>query len=104
MSGIAVIREGDGPEVLLVHGGASPPTTWAGLEGLRARWTLAFAYRRGYSPSPPAPEGKQDWEVDAEGVGALLDGRPQRSAASAAGSRQPIGSASSTMIPSGPRT
>ncbi|HEY2715974.1 MAG TPA: alpha/beta hydrolase [Solirubrobacterales bacterium] len=76
MGGIEVIRAGEGPEVLLVHGGASPPTTWAGLEGLRARWTLASAYRRGYPPSPPAAAGRQDWEVDAEDVGALLDGRP----------------------------
>jgi pimeloyl-ACP methyl ester carboxylesterase len=53
VSAIAVIREGTGPEVLLVHGGASPETTWSGLEQLSERWTLIYVYRRGYDPSPP---------------------------------------------------
>jgi pimeloyl-ACP methyl ester carboxylesterase len=64
MSAIAVIREGEGPEVLLVHGGASPSTTWGALAYLSARWTLALVHRRGYPPSPP-PHGRQDFEVDA---------------------------------------
>ena len=34
-----------GPEVLLVHGGASPATTWSGLEALSKRWTLAYILR-----------------------------------------------------------
>lgn len=76
MSGIAVIREGEGPEVLLVHGGASPSTTWGTLAPLSARWTLASAHRRGYPPSPPPSEGRQDFEVDAADLAALLDGRP----------------------------
>jgi pimeloyl-ACP methyl ester carboxylesterase len=75
MSGIAVIREGEGPEVLLVHGGASPSTTWGALAPLSARWTLASAHRRGYPPSPPPSEGRQDFEVDAADLAALLDGR-----------------------------
>jgi pimeloyl-ACP methyl ester carboxylesterase len=50
---ISVIREGSGPEVLLVHGGASPRTTWGGLESLKPRGTLALVHRRGYPPSPP---------------------------------------------------
>src|SRR5436853_40626 len=49
---ISVIREGSGPEVLLVHGGASPRTTWSALESLKPRWTLALVHRRGYPPSP----------------------------------------------------
>jgi pimeloyl-ACP methyl ester carboxylesterase len=73
MADIAVAREGSGPEVLFVHGGASPATTWAGLERLARRWTLTFAYRRGYPPSPPA---KQDFEVDASDLVPLLDSRP----------------------------
>lgn len=73
MADIAVVREGAGPEVLLVHGGASPPTTWAGLATLATRWTLVFAYRRGYPPSPPA---KHDFEVDASDLAPLLDSRP----------------------------
>jgi len=75
MGEIAVVREGAGPEVLLVHGGASPATTWAGLAQLRERWTLAFAHRRGYPPSPP-PLRRQDFDVDADDLEPLLDGRP----------------------------
>lgn len=76
MEPVAVSREGEGPEVLLVHGGASPGTTWGALAPLRARWTLAHVYRRGYPPSPPPPEGRQDFEVDAADVASLLDARP----------------------------
>jgi pimeloyl-ACP methyl ester carboxylesterase len=71
--GVAVIREGEGPEILLVHGGASPATTWSGLESLSARWTLAYVHRRGYPPSPP---GRHDFDVDAGDVAGLLSGRP----------------------------
>jgi pimeloyl-ACP methyl ester carboxylesterase len=73
---IAVIREGKGPEVLLVHGGASPATTWSGLEHLSRRWTLLYAYRRGFDPSPPPPGGRQDFELDAADVAELLENRP----------------------------
>ena len=76
MSAVAVTREGEGPEVLLVHGGASPETTWGALAPLKARWTLARVYRRGYPPSPPPPEGRQDFEVDAADVASLLCARP----------------------------
>jgi pimeloyl-ACP methyl ester carboxylesterase len=76
MDAIAVIRQGEGPEVLLVHGGASPPTTWGVLAPLRARWTLALVHRRGYPPSPSPPDGGQDFEVDAADLASLLDARP----------------------------
>jgi pimeloyl-ACP methyl ester carboxylesterase len=72
---IAVIREGSGPELLLVHGGASPATTWSQLRPLSRRWTLAFVHRRGYPPSPPA-DRPQDFAVDASDLLPLLDGRP----------------------------
>jgi pimeloyl-ACP methyl ester carboxylesterase len=75
-SRIAVTRKGSGPEVLLVHGGASPQTTWSGLEQLAARWTLTYVYRRGYPPSPPPPGGRQDFEVDANDIAELLTDRP----------------------------
>ena len=75
MGAVEVIREGHGPEVLLVHGGASPRTTWVGLQPLAARWTLAYVHRRGYPPSPP-PETRQDFEVDAADIEPLLAGRP----------------------------
>jgi pimeloyl-ACP methyl ester carboxylesterase len=76
MSAVEVIREGEGPEVLLVHGGASPATTWGAVAPLKARWTLARVYRRGYPPSPPPPEGRQDFEVDAADIASLLCARP----------------------------
>jgi pimeloyl-ACP methyl ester carboxylesterase len=76
MSAIAVIREGEGPEVLLVHGGASPWTTWGAVAHLRARWTLAVVHRRGYPPSPPPPRGRQDFDVDAADLASLFDARP----------------------------
>ena len=76
MGAIAVTREGDGPEILLVHGGASPDATWAGLAPLRARWTLASVHRRGYPPGPPAADERQDFEVDAADLLPLLASRP----------------------------
>ena len=69
-------RQGDGPEVLLVHGGASPDTTWGALAPLGARWTLAAVHRRGYPPSPPHLHGRQDFEVDAADLLPLLASRP----------------------------
>ena len=76
MDEIAVIREGEGPEVLLVHGGAGPATTWGALAPLAARWELAFVHRRGYPPSPPEPDGRHDFDVDAADLARLLDGSP----------------------------
>jgi pimeloyl-ACP methyl ester carboxylesterase len=76
VSAVAVIREGTGPDVLLVHGGASPATTWSGLDRLSERWTLAFVYRRGFPPSPPPPGGRQDFDLDATDICRLLDNRP----------------------------
>lgn len=69
-------REGDGPEVLLVHGGASPDATWSALAPLRTRWTLVSVHRRGYPPSPPPLNGGQDFEVDAADLLPLLGSRP----------------------------
>jgi pimeloyl-ACP methyl ester carboxylesterase len=76
MSEIAVIRKGEGPEVVLVHGGASPATTWGALAPLSARWTLALVHRRGFLPSPPPPGGRQDFDLDANDLTPLLDQRP----------------------------
>lgn len=75
VSQIAVIREGAGPEVLLVHGGASPAATWSGLDQLSQRWALAFVYRRGFPPSPPPPNDRQDFDLDADDLAGLLDDR-----------------------------
>src|SRR3954469_10156104 len=72
---IAVSSLGAGPEVLLVHGGASPATTCAALEPLSARWRFTILHRRGYPPSPE-PEDRIDWEMDATDVLGLLESRP----------------------------
>jgi pimeloyl-ACP methyl ester carboxylesterase len=69
MGTIAVRREGSGPTVVLVHGGASPERTWGALRGLAARWTLVIPHRRGYPPSPP---GRHDFERDAADLAPLL--------------------------------
>jgi pimeloyl-ACP methyl ester carboxylesterase len=76
MTPVAVVREGNGPEVLLVHGGASPSATWGALAPLRARWTLALVHRRGYPPSPPPRDGRQDFNVDAADLASILERRP----------------------------
>jgi pimeloyl-ACP methyl ester carboxylesterase len=73
---VCVIREGSGPEVLLIHGGASPRTTWGTLDSLEPRWTLALVHRRGYPPSPPPLGGGHDFGVDASDLAPLLDSRP----------------------------
>lgn len=73
---IVIVCEGEGPEVLLVHGGASPQTTWSGLAPLSRHWTLAHVHRRGFPPSPPPPDGRQDFELDADDLAGLLDHRP----------------------------
>lgn len=75
-STVAVVRTGTGPEVLLVHGGASPEATWSGLEHLTERWTLASVYRWGFPPSPEPPTGRQDFELDAAALLDLLENRP----------------------------
>lgn len=73
MTEIAVTREGHGPELLLVHGGASPRTTWQALMPLAARMTLVVPHRRGYPPSPP---GRHDFDLDAADLAPLLESRP----------------------------
>lgn len=82
MDEIFVSRRGDGPELLLVHGGASPRTTWEALAPLEARWTLVTAHRRGYRPSPP---GRHDFDVDAADLAPLLASRPHLAAHSYGG-------------------
>lgn len=73
---LTVERVGHGPEVLLIHGGASPPTTWRGLDPLRGRWTLATVYRRGFAPSPPPRRGHSDFDEDAADIVSLIEHRP----------------------------
>jgi pimeloyl-ACP methyl ester carboxylesterase len=75
VSAISVTREGEGPEVLLVHEGASPEATWRALAPLAAGWTLASVHRRGYPPGPPVHR-RQDFAVDASDILPLLSSRP----------------------------
>ncbi len=75
-AGVAVLRRGRGTELLLVHGGASPVSTWRGLEPLARRWTLVIVHRRGFDPSPPPTSGYQDFDEDANDVASLLHNRP----------------------------
>jgi len=104
-SPIAVAQQGAGPEVLLVHGGASPEATWSGLESLSRRWTLTFAYRRGFAPSPEPLGGRQDFEQDASDIAELLNRRPHLVghsyggvAAAIAATRQPARVRSLTLL------
>lgn len=73
---VGVVSEGEGPEVLLVHGGAPPEATWKGLGPLRDRWRLSYVYRRGFGPSPPMRDGRADFELDAADLAPLLQRRP----------------------------
>jgi len=63
---------GSGEPVLLVHGGiASGELAWAAQRPLADRWRLRVVNRRGYHPNP-ADEGREDFEVDAADIAALL--------------------------------
>ena len=102
---VVVERAGRGPEVLLVHGGATPATTWRGLESLTERWTLAYVHRRGYAPSPAVPGGRLDFDRDADDLEPLLHRRPHVVAHSygalgalIAASRRPDGVRSLTIV------
>jgi pimeloyl-ACP methyl ester carboxylesterase len=69
---IHVQRWGQGPEVLLVHGSVlNGEMTWSEQRVLGDRWTLVVPDRRGYFPNPPVE--REDFEVDAEDVAALLN-------------------------------
>jgi pimeloyl-ACP methyl ester carboxylesterase len=72
MTPLSVRRLGNGPAVILVHGGAGPELTWERQEPLAERWTLVIPYRRGYGSSPAAE--RQDFAVDAGDLEALIGG------------------------------
>ena len=73
---ITVRTAGDGPPVLLIHGGASPRTTWDPLTPLGSRWRLLVMHRRGYPPGPSELGDGHDFDVDAADIAGLLTGRP----------------------------
>jgi pimeloyl-ACP methyl ester carboxylesterase len=102
---MTICRAGEGPEVLLLHGGAPPEATWPALRTLADRWTLLTAYRRGYEPGVCPAAGISDFAVDANDLGAALDGRIHVVAHSYGGlgaliaaARRPAAVASLTLI------
>jgi pimeloyl-ACP methyl ester carboxylesterase len=70
-SELAARRLGSGPQVILLHGGVGPEITWELQQPLAERWRLMIPWRRGFEPSPAAE--RQDFEVDAEDLLALLE-------------------------------
>ena len=68
---LAVHVEGDGPRLVLVHGGVGPELSWERQLPLAERWTLVIPWRRGYGDSPPAE--RQDFEADVEDLDALVE-------------------------------
>ena len=62
---------GSGTRVLLVHGNImSGLSQWSEQRPLAARWRLEIVNRRGYGRSPPTD--RQDFEIDARDIAALL--------------------------------
>ena len=70
MTKLAVRRLGNGPSVLLVHGGLAPEPTWNGQESLADRWELVIPWRRGFGESPPSE--LIDFDDDADDLGELF--------------------------------
>lgn len=65
---------GSGQPLLLVHGGSGREESWHAQEPLAERWRVMLPARRGFPPSPTAE--RQDFEADAEDIGAILDEEP----------------------------
>jgi pimeloyl-ACP methyl ester carboxylesterase len=59
---------------MLIHGGVNRDETWRAQQELAQRWRLLLPARRGFPPSPPAE--RQDFEVDARDIAALLADEP----------------------------
>jgi pimeloyl-ACP methyl ester carboxylesterase len=68
---LAVRIEGQGPRLVLVHGGIGPELSWERQLPLADRWTLVIPWRRGYGESPPVE--RQDWEADVDDLDALVE-------------------------------
>lgn len=69
-SGLEARVLGDGPPLVLVHGGVGPELTWVAQHELAARWRLVVPWRRGFAPSPAAE--RVDFLVDADDLAGLL--------------------------------
>ena len=63
--GLAIDKAGDGPPVVMLHGGlAWPQMTWLAQDELTARWQLWTVHRAGYGNSDSVSDG-EDYELDA---------------------------------------
>ncbi|MEU9197833.1 alpha/beta fold hydrolase [Streptomyces hundungensis] len=72
MRPVEVLRSGEGPPVVLVHGDVlSARTAWAAQERLAGRYSLRLVNRRGYGGSPSV--AGQDFLVDAQDVAEALE-------------------------------
>ncbi|MEX2105468.1 MAG: alpha/beta fold hydrolase [Solirubrobacterales bacterium] len=61
---LEVIREGDGPPVLFIHGSiVGPELSWRRQRPLAEHWTLILPSRPGFGASPPLERG--DFELEA---------------------------------------
>jgi len=66
-----VVREGEGPPVLFVHGSVlGAESSWRRQRPLARNWTLLFANRPGFGASPPLERG--DFELEAPLFAELL--------------------------------
>lgn len=71
--GMVIEEIGEGPRVVLVHGGGTGGTiAWERQLPLAARWRLVIPWRPGYGPSPAAP--REDFDREADLVAELLGG------------------------------
>jgi pimeloyl-ACP methyl ester carboxylesterase len=72
MAKLASTVSGDGPEVLLIHGGMTDGAlAWGAQAPLAERWTLRVVDRAGYGASASLSEG-EDIELDARLIAASL--------------------------------
>jgi len=72
LSDLDVLRLGDGPPVVLVHGSiVDARRTWRNQLSLSERWSLRIPNRPGFGTSPPLPYG--DFEAEAPLIAELLE-------------------------------
>jgi pimeloyl-ACP methyl ester carboxylesterase len=71
-SDLDVLRLGEGPPVVLVHGSiVGAERTWRHQRVLAEHWSLRLPNRPGFAGSPPLPRG--DFEVEAPLIAELLE-------------------------------
>lgn len=70
-----VSQQGDGPDIVLVHGFPDTPHSYAALQGelARAGWRVTVPWLRGYHPATIVPGRSYDFETIGRDGLALLD-------------------------------